>query len=101
MIAPLCVPRLQAMCLLVVGASRGRHSNEFWPDKTLHPGSLSGQWPKPLARLQAMNMRAAEAIVSSAPNPMKTFPIREVWPQTDVSPVIVAAGGAGVAATGA
>ena len=27
---------------------------------------------------QVMNMRAAEAIVSSAPNPMKIFPIREV-----------------------
>jgi hypothetical protein len=26
----------------------------------------------------AMNMRAAEAIVSSAPKPMKIFPIREV-----------------------
>jgi hypothetical protein len=27
---------------------------------------------------QVMNMRAAEAMVSSAPNPMKIFPIREV-----------------------
>jgi hypothetical protein len=27
---------------------------------------------------QEKNMRAAEAMVSSAPNPMKIFPIREV-----------------------
>jgi hypothetical protein len=29
----------------------------------------------------AMNIRAAEAIVSSAPKPMKIFPISEVWSQ--------------------
>ena len=30
-------------------------------------------------------MRAAEAIVSSAPKPMKIFPIREVWSQVELS----------------
>ena len=41
-------------------------------------------------------MRAAEAIVSSAPKPMKIFPIREVWSQIELSFVIVdAAAGAG------
>src|SRR3954469_3279681 len=33
----------------------------------------------------AMNMRAAEAIVSNAPNAMKTFPISEVWSQVELS----------------
>ena len=33
----------------------------------------------------AMNMRAAEAIVSSAPKPMKIFPISEVWSQVELS----------------
>ena len=32
-----------------------------------------------------MNMRAAEAMVSSAPKPMKIFPIREVWSQVELS----------------
>ena len=32
-----------------------------------------------------MNMRAAEAIVSSAPKPMKIFPISEVWSQVELS----------------
>ena len=35
----------------------------------------------------AMNMRAAEAIVSSAPKPMKIFPISEVWSQAERSAV--------------
>ena len=39
-----------------------------------------------------MNMRAAEAMVSSAPTPMKIFPIREVSSHTELSLVIVAAG---------
>ena len=38
---------------------------------------------------QVMNMRAAEAIVSSAPKPMNIFPISEVWSQIELSPVIV------------
>jgi hypothetical protein len=48
--------------------------------------------PMPAWRCQVMNIRAAEAIVSSAPNPMKSFPIREAWSQTELSPDIVAAG---------
>jgi len=32
---------------------------------------------------QAMNMRAAEAIVKSAPKPIKILPIREVWSQVE------------------
>ena len=39
-----------------------------------------------------MNMRAADAIVSSAPKPMKIFPIRDVWSKVELSPVNVAAG---------
>ena len=42
----------------------------------------------------AMNMRAAEAIVNSAPKPMKIFPIREVWSQVELS-LLLAAGGRG------
>src|ERR1700709_1558659 len=42
----------------------------------------------------AMNMRAAEAIVSSAPKPMKIFPIREVWSQVELSLLLLAAAGA-------
>ena len=30
-----------------------------------------------------INMRAAEAIVSSAPNPMNIFPISDVWSQAE------------------
>jgi hypothetical protein len=30
------------------------------------------------------NIRAAEAIVSSAPKPMKIFPMMEVWSQAEV-----------------
>src|SRR5579863_2661960 len=41
----------------------------------------------------AMNMRAAEAIVSNAPKAMKIFPIREVSSQ--VEPSLVAAGAGG------
>ena len=37
------------------------------------------------ASRHAMNMRAAEAIVSSAPNAMKIFPISEVWSQVVLS----------------
>ena len=33
----------------------------------------------------AMNMRAAEAIVSSAPKAMKILPISEVWSQVELS----------------
>ena len=32
----------------------------------------------------AMNMRAAEAIVSNAPKAMKIFPISEVWSQVEL-----------------
>ena len=42
----------------------------------------------------AMNMRAAEAIVSSAPKPMKIFPISEVWSQVELS-LLATAGAAG------
>src|SRR5277367_3187894 len=51
--------------------------------------------PTLLPRCQVMNIRAAEAIVSSAPNPMKIFPIRVVWSQTELSLVIVVAGAGG------
>jgi hypothetical protein len=48
----------------------------------------------------AMNIRAAEAIVSSAPKPMKIFPIKEVWSQVEPSlPLLLAiTGAAGVSA---
>src|ERR1019366_1836614 len=42
----------------------------------------------------AMNMRAAEAMVSSAPKPMKIFPIREVWSQVELSLLLAAKTGA-------
>ena len=42
-----------------------------------------------------MNMRAAEAIVSSAPKPMKIFPISEVWSQVELSSLLAVAGEAG------
>jgi hypothetical protein len=53
------------------------------------PQKLSEQgWPgtRGLMRVpdearQAMNMRAAEASVSSVPTPMKILPIRELWSQ--------------------
>ena len=38
----------------------------------------------------AMNMRAAEAIVSSAPKPMKIFPISEVWSQVEFALLLAA-----------
>src|ERR1700722_8066881 len=55
----------------------------------------------PLKRCQ-MNIRAAEAMVSNAPNPMKIFPIREVRSKAVLSPVVVvaSAGGELVAAAG-
>ena len=43
----------------------------------------------------AMNMRAAEAIVSNAPKPMKIFPIREVWSQVELSWLVSITGAAG------
>ena len=61
--------------------------------------------PTPVNRKrQVMNMRAAEAIVSSAPKPMKIFPISEVWSQIELSFVIVDAAtgaGGGLAVVGA
>ena len=47
--------------------------------------------------IHAMNMRAAEAMVSSAPKPMKIFPIREVWSQVEPS-LLLALAIAGAAA---
>ena len=44
-----------------------------------------------------MNIRAAEAIVNSAPKPMKIFPISEVWSQVEVSLLFDTTGAAGVA----
>ena len=43
-------------------------------------GTASGN-----AQPYAMNMRAAEAIVSNAPTAMKIFPISEVWSQVVLS----------------
>jgi hypothetical protein len=40
-----------------------------WPGRIWRPGPMC---------LQAMNIRAAEAIVSNAPKPMKILPISEV-----------------------
>ena len=48
-----------------------------------------------------MNIRAADAIVSSAPKPMKIFPIRDVWSQVELSLVIVTAAVAGGVLAGA
>ena len=47
-----------------------------------------------------MNMRAAEAMVSSAPNPMNIFPIREVCSQAE-PPLVTAGVDTGDAATSA
>ena len=48
-----------------------------------------------------MNMRAAEAIVSSAPKPMKIFPIRVVWSQTEGSLLFAITGATGAAGASA
>src|ERR1019366_2580110 len=45
-----------------------------------------------------MNMRAAEAIVSSAPKPMMIFPIREVWSQIELSLLLAITGATGASA---
>jgi hypothetical protein len=49
----------------------------------------------------AMNMRAAEAMVSSAPKPMKILPIREVWSKVELPVLAVAITGAGCGAAAA
>ena len=49
----------------------------------------------------AMNMRAAEAIVSNAPKPMKIFPISEVSSEVELSSLLAATSGAGVAGASA
>ena len=47
-----------------------------------------------------MNMRAAEAIVSSAPKPMKILPISEVWSQAELLVALAAAAGGASARRG-
>ena len=59
--------------------------------------SFKGRAPAPWWAAYAMNIRAAEAIVSSAPKAMKIFPISEVSSQVEVS---LAAAFAATAATG-
>ena len=46
----------------------------------------------------AINMRAAEAMVSSAPKPMKILPISEAWSQLEGSLLPATMGGAGASA---
>src|SRR5665647_163489 len=48
-----------------------------------------------------MNIRAAEAMVSRAPKPMKIFPISEVWSQAVLSLLLAATGAAGAAGASA
>ena len=43
----------------------------------------------------AMNIRAADAIVSRAPKAMKIFPIREVWSQVELSSLLAITGADG------
>src|ERR1700744_5864869 len=50
------------------------------------------------ARPHAMNTRAADAIVSSAPKPIKILPISEVWSQVELSLLARTTGGGGVSA---
>ena len=71
---------LQAQSIVRHAASRSRDPHIFHY-AAMGPGSAA-----PLTRCaasgardnQEKNMRAAEAMVSSAPNPMKIFPIKEV-----------------------
>ena len=73
MIHPGCLIS-RAMCPLPGWASSGRQAD---PDAAL---------PRPVARQRyAMNMRAADAIVSKAPKAMKIFPISEVLSQVELS----------------
>ena len=61
----------RAMCPLAGWASRGlkEAARTHFAASGAHPASLQPH---------AMNIRAAEAIVSNAPKAMKTFPISEV-----------------------
>jgi hypothetical protein len=73
---------LQAMQSIVrYAASRSRDPHIF-DYAAMSPGSAAHRLraaPRPGHKTnQEKNMRAAEAMVSSAPNPMKIFPIREV-----------------------
>ena len=65
-------PDCTGLCPLAARASRG-----LIPSRTARES-------RPL-ECYAMNMRAAEAMVSSAPKPMKIFPISEVWSQAEGS----------------
>jgi hypothetical protein len=51
----------------------------------VHPGVNAVAFIPGSGDIHAMNMRAAEAMVSSAPKPMKIFPISEVWSQVELS----------------
>src|SRR5258708_38414659 len=65
-------------------------------------GRLRSCWDDEISH--AMNMRAGEAIVSSAPKPMNILPIREVWSQVVLSLLLAitgAAGGGGAAGASA
>ena len=48
--------------------------------------------PKPTIRTYAMNIRAAEAIVSTVPKPIKTLPISDVSFQIECSLLAAVAG---------
>jgi len=52
-----------------------------WGDAAAGSGTLRPTRHGGRNFVYAMNIRAAEAIVSSAPKPMKIFPISEVWSQ--------------------
>src|SRR6267378_4673628 len=54
------------------------------------PGRGDRARPGMMAVLYAISMRAADAIVSSAPKPMKIFPISEAWSQPELSSPLAA-----------
>ena len=54
------------------------------------PGRCQASSGRAAPLAYAINIRAADAIVSNAPKPMKIFPISEVWSQVEVSWLVVA-----------
>src|SRR5436190_50257 len=63
-----------------------------WPSSGLVPVSASGDASGLSGGVTYdRNIRAAEAIVSSAPKPMKIFPMMEVWSQAELVALVPAA----------
>src|SRR3981189_650553 len=81
----------RAMCPLAGWASR--------VNRVTDAGQRYGDAPRPGHEMPyAMNMRAAEAMVSSAPKAMKILPIKEVWSQVELSSPLAITGAAGTLA---